>query len=157
MKSTSYFYDGYRHGNEKTLGHRQSLTEKGSNLYTILKLLCERVRFLRLDKEYVVKNGEIVIVDEFTGRLQPGGDGARVCTRQLRLECDRSKESRTFASIRIKIFQALRQIVGHDWYRQKPRLKNFTKVYGLDVARFRPTALLRLDRNDLIYQPKRAN
>jgi preprotein translocase subunit SecA len=37
-----------------------------------------------VDKEYVVKDGEVIIVDEFTGRLMPGRRGATVCTRRSR-------------------------------------------------------------------------
>ncbi len=36
------------------------------------------------DVEYVVKEGQVVIVDEFTGRLMPGGDGATGCIRRSR-------------------------------------------------------------------------
>ena len=39
---------------------------------TILKPPCARKALFHLDKEYVVKNGEIIIVDEFTGRMMPG-------------------------------------------------------------------------------------
>ena len=40
-------------------------------MFIILKLPCEPRRFNR-DKKYVVRDGEVIIVDEFTGRLQPG-------------------------------------------------------------------------------------
>jgi len=36
----------------------------------------------RLDHQYVVQEGEVIIVDDFTGRLMKGGAGRMVCTRQ---------------------------------------------------------------------------
>jgi len=38
----------------------------------------------RRDVQYVVKDGEVIIVDEFTGRLMPGGAGRTGCTRRSR-------------------------------------------------------------------------
>ena len=36
------------------------------------------------DQHYVVQNGEVIIVDEFTGRLMPAGAGPTACTRRSR-------------------------------------------------------------------------
>jgi len=41
-------------------------------------------KLFQKDKEYIVRNGEVVIVDEFTGRMMPGGATRRACTKPWR-------------------------------------------------------------------------
>ncbi len=57
---------------EKLLGIDNLYTEKGIKFVHHLETAVKARALYTRDKEYVVKNGEVVIVDEFTGRLQPG-------------------------------------------------------------------------------------
>jgi preprotein translocase subunit SecA len=54
------------------LGIDNIYTEKGIKYVHHLETAVRAKALFHLDKEYVVRNGEVVIVDEFTGRLQPG-------------------------------------------------------------------------------------
>lgn len=57
---------------EKFLGFRKSYEEKNLLALIMLKNALKLHYIMKKDKEYVVKDGEIVIVDEFTGRLSEG-------------------------------------------------------------------------------------
>ena len=57
---------------EKALGVGNIYTEKGIKYVHHLETAIRAKALFHKDKEYVVKNGEIIIVDEFTGRMMPG-------------------------------------------------------------------------------------
>ena len=56
------------------------------------------------DVNYVVQDGEVLIVDEFTGRTMPGAAGRRDCTRRSRRRkaCSVKGETQTLATITIQ-------------------------------------------------------
>jgi len=107
------------------------------------------------DKEYVVRDGEVMIVDEFTGRLQPGrrwSEGlhqAIEAKEGVRIQ----RETRTYASITyqnyFRMYKKLAGMTGTALTSQE----EFYTVYGLDVVPV-PTnrPVQRIDRNDLIFQ-----
>ncbi len=68
------------------------------------------------DVNYVVEQGEVVIVDEFTGRLMPGRNGATACTRRSRPRkaCDQGREPDPGHDHAAELLQALRQDLRHD-------------------------------------------
>lgn len=110
------------------------------------------------DKEYVVRNGEIVIVDEFTGRLQPGrrwSDGLHQAI-EAKEGVPIQKESRTYASITFqnyfRMYNKLAGMTGTGLTSQE----EFYSVYKLDVIPV-PTHhnIQRLDHNDLIFQTEK--
>ena len=107
------------------------------------------------DKEYVVRDGEVVIVDEFTGRLQPGrrwSDGLHQAV-EAKEGVAIQKESKTFASITyqnyFRMYGKLSGMTGTALTSQE----EFLTVYNLEVIPV-PTnrVVRRLDHNDLIYQ-----
>jgi len=107
------------------------------------------------DKEYVVRGEEIVIVDEFTGRMQPGrrwSDGLHQAI-EAKEGVPLQKESKTFASITFqnyfRMYDKLAGMTGTGLTSQE----EFYSVYKLDVIPI-PThnAVKRNDRNDLIFQ-----
>src|SRR5690606_23267424 len=57
---------------EQMLGIDNIYTDKGIRFVHHLESAVKAKALYRRDKEYVVRDGEVVIVDEFTGRLQPG-------------------------------------------------------------------------------------
>ncbi|XXG30731.1 MAG: hypothetical protein WJ306_11970 [Ferrovum myxofaciens] len=70
------------------------------------------------DQHYVVQNGEVVIVDEFTGRMMPGrrwSEGIHQAI-EAKEQVDIQNESQTLASITFQeLFPTLREIGGNDW------------------------------------------
>lgn len=153
-KSISLTDTGITHA-EKLLGVDNIYTEKGikyvHHLETAVKA---RALFIR-DKEYVVKDGEVVIVDEFTGRLQPGrrwSEGLHQAI-EAKEKVSIQKESRTFASITFQnYFRLYTQLSGMTGT-ARTSAEEFFKVYGLHVVTV-PTnkPVARIDKNDLIFK-----
>lgn len=107
------------------------------------------------DKEYVVRNGEIIIVDSFTGRMQEGRRYADGLHQALEAKegVAIKQESKTLASITyqnyFKFYQTLAGMTGT----AKTSAEEFGKVYGVEVITIpthRPIA--RIDHTDLIFQ-----
>ena len=106
------------------------------------------------DKEYVVRNGEVVIVDEFTGRLQPGrrwSDGLHQAVEAkegLRIQ----KESVTYATITLQnYFRMYKKLAGMTGT-AVTESEEFIKIYNLDVVTV-PTNVpgIRIDNQDHVY------
>ena len=107
------------------------------------------------DKEYVIRDGEVVIVDEFTGRLQPGrrwSDGLHQAVEAkegLRIQ----RESVTYATITLQnYFRMYRKLAGMTGT-AATESDEFFRIYGLEVVEI-PTNLpmQREDHTDLVYQ-----
>ena len=110
------------------------------------------------DQDYIVKDGEILIVDEFTGRVMPGrrfSDGLHQCI-EAKEHVDVKRESRTLATITFQNF--------FNKYDKKCGMtgtalteeNEFREIYGMDVVVV-PTNLpvARIDHNDAIYKTKK--
>ena len=109
----------------------------------------------RKDKEYVVKDGEVVIVDEFTGRLMPGrrwSDGLHQAVEAkegLKIQ----RETRTFATITIQnYFRMYKKLAGMTGT-AATEAEELYKVYKLEVTQI-PTnkPMVRRDLPDLVYR-----
>ena len=111
------------------------------------------------DKEYVVRDGEVVIVDEFTGRLQPGrrwSDGlhqAIEAKEGLKVQ----RESVTYATITLQNYFRMYQKLSGMTGTAATEAEEFLKIYRLDVVVV-PTnkPMVREDLHDLIYQTEQA-
>ena len=110
------------------------------------------------DVDYVVSNNEIVIVDEFTGRLSEGrrySDGLHQAL-EAKEGVEIQEESQTLAEITYQnYFRAYDKLAGMTGTAQTEATE-FAQIYGLDVISI-PTNLpiKRLDKNDLIYNTER--
>ena len=107
------------------------------------------------DKEYVVRDGEIVIVDEFTGRMMPGRrwSGGLHQAVEAKEGVKIQKESRTFATITFQnYFRLYKKLSGMTGTAQTSA-EEFYKVYKLNVVTI-PTnrAMIRIDSADRIYK-----
>ncbi len=107
------------------------------------------------DRDYVVKNGEVIIVDEFTGRMLLGRryQGGLHQAIEAKEGVFVKEESRTYAKISIQnYFRMYKKISGMTGTAQTSA-EEFHKVYGLEVVSI-PTnnPLVRDDRDDLIYK-----
>ena len=111
------------------------------------------------DKEYVVRDGDVVIVDEFTGRLQPGrrwSDGLHQAVEAkegLKIQ----RESITYATITLQnYFRLYRKLSGMTGT-ANTEADEFLKIYRLDVTMI-PTNLpmARDEASDLVFQSEEA-
>lgn len=140
---------------EKELGIENIYTEKGIKFVHHLETAVRAKALFEANKDYVVKDGEVIIVDEFTGRMQPGrrwSDGLHQAI-EAKEGLDVQKESRTFASITFQnYFRLYKKLSGMTGTAQTSA-EEFYKVYGLDTISI-PTHrdVQRIDRDDLIYQ-----
>src|SRR6185503_7285453 len=86
---------------EKLLNVGNIYTEKGIKYVHHLETAVRAKALYKLDHEYVVRNDEVVIVDTFTGRLQPGRRWSEGLHQAIEAKegVKIQKESRTMASI----------------------------------------------------------
>ena len=140
---------------EKALGVENIYTEKGVKFIHHLENAIKAKSLFKKDKQYVVKDNEVMIVDEFTGRMQPGrrwSDGlhqAIEAKEGLKVQ----QESRTYASITYQNFFRMYDKLSGMSGTAKTNAEEFLKVYGLDVVSVTPnTEVIRMDREDLIFQ-----
>ena len=111
------------------------------------------------DRDYVVKDGKVIIVDEFTGRLMIGrrySDGlhqAIEAKEGVRIE----RESQTLASITFQnYFRMYEKLAGMTGTAETEEAE-FRKIYGMDVVVI-PTnmPMIREDHPDLVYKTEKA-
>jgi preprotein translocase subunit SecA len=140
---------------EKILGIDNIYTDRGVKYVHHLETAVRAKALFHKDKEYVVRNGEVVIVDEFTGRLQPGRRWSEGLHQAIEAKegAHIQRESRTYASITYQnFFRLYKKLSGMTGTALTSR-EEFFKVYGLNtiaVPTNRPVA--RVDHNDLIFQ-----
>lgn len=109
----------------------------------------------KLDRDYVVKDGQVIIVDEFTGRLMFGrrySEGlhqAIEAKENVKIE----RESQTLATITFQNFFRMYKKLAGMTGTAKTEEQEFMNIYGLDVVEV-PTNLpmLRQDLPDIIYR-----
>ncbi|MEX0849409.1 MAG: preprotein translocase subunit SecA [Candidatus Dependentiae bacterium] len=127
-------------------------------LHHINQALKANVLFKR-DVEYVVKDGEVLIVDEFTGRILPGrrySDGLHQAI-EAKEGVTIEKETQTLASITLQNYFRLYNKLAGMTGTAVTESEEFYKIYKLDVLAI-PTnkPLVRKDENDLIFLNKDA-
>lgn len=135
---------------------------KGSNLYDgenaflvhhVNNALKAHKLFAR-DKDYMVKNNEIIIIDEFTGRMMPGrrySDGLHQ-SLEAKENVEIQAESQTLASITFQnYFRMYKKLAGMTGT-ATTEAEEFSNIYNLEVIAI-PTNLpiQRIDDNDEIY------
>jgi preprotein translocase subunit SecA len=156
--------------------HSASLTEEGvevaerytgvGNLYDpanmeLLHCIEQSLKahtLYNLDKQYIVKDGEVIIVDEFTGRTMPGrrwSDGLHQAVESkegVKIEA----ENQTLATITLQnYFRMYAKLAGMTGTAET-EASEFANIYKLDVAVI-PTnsSMVRKDASDVIYRTER--
>ena len=114
---------------------------------------------MKRDRDYVVKDGEIVIVDEFTGRLMEGrrySDGLHQAI-EAKEGLEVRRESQTLASITFQNYFRMYNKLSGMTGTAKTEEDEFLKIYKLPVIVI-PTnkPIARIDHPDVIYKTKRA-
>jgi preprotein translocase subunit SecA len=153
-----------------------ALTEQGiatcerlisvDNLYdpqhiTVLHHIQQALRahaLFRRDVDYMVKDGQVVIVDEFTGRLMPGrrwSDGLHQAVEAkegVRIE----RENQTLATITFQNYFRMYEKLAGMTGTAETEAEEFAKIYKLDVTVI-PTnrALIRINHPDVVYKTER--
>ncbi len=110
------------------------------------------------DKDYVVKDDEVLIVDEFTGRIMPGrrySDGLHQAI-EAKEHVNVKRESRTLATITFQNFFNKYKKKGGMTGTAQTEEKEFRNIYGMDVIVI-PTnrPVIRKDLNDAVYKTKK--
>ncbi len=110
------------------------------------------------DVDYVIKDGEVVIVDEFTGRLMPGrrwSDGLHQAVEAkegVRIR----EENQTLASITIQNYFRMYDKLGGMTGTADTEAVEFKKIYDLDVVVIPPNRpMVRADHPDVVYKTER--
>jgi preprotein translocase subunit SecA len=113
----------------------------------------------RKDVEYMIQGGEVVIVDEFTGRLMPGrrwSDGLHQAI-EAKENVEVKNENQTLATITFQnFFRMYKKLAGMTGTADTEAVE-FKKIYNLDVSVI-PTnkPIMRLDEEDLVYKTEKA-
>lgn len=129
------------------------------DLYRNIRLAIRANFLMKKDRDYVVKDNQVIIVDEFTGRLQIGrrfNDGLHTAIEakeNIRIK----DENQVIATITYQnLFRMYRKISGMTGT-AKTEEEEFRNIYGLDIVVI-PTnkPVMRIDENDLIYKTREA-
>lgn len=131
--------------------------ERSERLHNIAQLLKAYSLFTK-DDEYVVQNGQVMIVDEFTGRILPGrrySDGlhqAIEAKENVKIE----GETQTMATVTIQNFFRLYKKLAGMTGTAETEASEFYEIYKLDVVAI-PTnrPIVRRDMDDLVYKTRR--
>ena len=113
---------------------------------------------MKRDRDYVVKDGEVIIVDEFTGRMMYGrrySDGLHQAI-EAKEGCKVERESQTLATITFQNYFRMYDKLAGMTGTAKTEEQEFIKIYGLEVFQI-PTnkPIRRVDLPDAIYKTKR--
>ncbi len=140
---------------EKALGLENIYTDAGIKYVHHLETATRAKALFEKDTDYVVKDDEIIIVDEFTGRLQPGRRWSEGLHQAIEAKegVKIQKESRTFASITFQNFFRLYNKLSGMTGTALTSEEEFYKVYHIETFSI-PTnkEIKRQDKNDLIFQ-----
>ena len=110
------------------------------------------------DVDYIVKDGEVLIVDEFTGRLMPGrrySDGLHQAL-EAKERVNIEEENQTLATITFQNFFRMYKKLSGMTGTAETEAAEFKKIYNLDVVGI-PTHrdMIRLDDGDAVYRSER--
>jgi len=153
--------DGHQHAEE--LLEKAGMLPENSSLYdaaniNLMHHLNAALRAHSLfhnEQQYVVQNGEIIIVDEFTGRLMPGRRWSEGLHQAVEAKegVEIQKENQTLATITFQnYFRMYKKLAGMTGTADTEAYE-FQQIYGLETVII-PThhPMIRKDMNDLVYQ-----
>jgi preprotein translocase subunit SecA len=143
---------------EKALGVGNIYSEMGIKYVHHLETAVKAKALFERDRDYVVKDGEVIIVDEFTGRLQPGRRWSEGLHQAIEAKegVKVQEESRTFATVTLQNYFRLYEKLSGMTGTAQTSAEEFMKTYGLPVVSI-PTNVpsKRVDLPDLIFQTER--
>jgi preprotein translocase subunit SecA len=140
---------------EKMLGMKDIYNEGGIMFVHHLEQALKAEILFKRDKDYVVKEGEVIIVDEFTGRLMPGrrfSEGLHQAI-EAKENVKVQKESRTLATITFQNYFRLYNKLAGMTGTAVTNAEEFSKVYKLDVIIIPSNKpIIRIDCVDSVYK-----
>jgi len=144
---------------EKALGVDNIYAEGGIGLVHHLEQALRAKALFKRDRDYVVEGGEVIIVDEFTGRKMPGrrySEGLhQAIEAKERVKIQR--ESRTMATVTFQNFFRLYEKLSGMTGTAVTEAEEFGKIYKLEVVVIPTNRInLRLDHPDRIYKTEEA-
>ncbi len=140
---------------ERMLGYGNLYDPSNMEMLHCLQQALVAHTLYHLDKQYINRDGEVVIVDEFTGRVMPGrrwSDGLHQAVEAkegVKIE----KETQTYATITLQnYFRMYHKLSGMTGTAETESVE-FAKIYNLDVTSI-PTnqRMIRKDNSDVIYR-----
>lgn len=139
---------------EKILGVENLYEKDFDTIHHIENALRARAHYLK-DREYLVTDGQVIIVDEFTGRLMPGrrwSDGLHQAV-EAKEGVPIQQESKTLATISFQNYFRMYDHLSGMTGTAATEADEFKKIYNLDVIVI-PThrAVSRRDNSDLVYK-----
>ena len=153
MKAVSFTENG-QNNVVKSLGHDPWAENDIAATHQLESALRAKTLFLK-DRDYVVKNGEIIIIDEFTGRMLPGRRWSAGLHQAVEAKegVDIQPESTTLATITLQNYFRLYKKLSGMTGTALTSAEEFDKVYKLDVVVI-PThrPMVRKDFQDKIYK-----
>jgi preprotein translocase subunit SecA len=143
---------------ERILGVHNLYEESFETIHYIENAIKARALFHK-DKDYVIKDNEVIIVDEFTGRLMHGrrwSDGLHQAV-EAKEGVPVQRESQTWATITFQNYFRLYKKLAGMTGTAATEAEEFKKIYNLDVVTI-PThrPIQRIDENDLIFKTQRS-
>jgi preprotein translocase subunit SecA len=145
---------------EKVFGKEKAYKDyaKKSETLANLRALLKAYSLFEKDVEYVVQEGRVIIVDQFTGRLMPGrrfSDGlhqAIEAKERVRVQ----EETQTFATITIQNYFRMYEKLAGMTGTAATEANEFWQIYKLDVVEI-PTKepVRRIDYEDIVYRSRR--
>ena len=144
---------------EQWLGVENLYVEGGIRMLHHIEQALKAEYLFKRDKEYVVDNDEVIIIDEFTGRKMPGRRYSEGLHQAIEAKegVAIQRESQTLATITFQnLFRMYRKLSGMTGT-AKTEEEEFFKIYGLEVFVI-PTNKLdhRIDHSDRIYKHNKA-
>ena len=149
-----------RHGVEKAekfFGIENLTAPENSEIHHHVQLAIKAHGIMHRDTDYVIKDGQVIIVDTFTGRLMPGrrySDGLhQAIEAKERVKIQR--ENRTIATITFQnYFRMYKKLSGMTGTALSEE-NEFREIYDLDVVVV-PTnkPMIRIDHNDVVYKTR---
>ncbi|MCX6755060.1 MAG: preprotein translocase subunit SecA [Candidatus Nomurabacteria bacterium] len=143
---------------ETALGIDNIYTEKGIKYVHHLETAVKAMAIFENDKDYVIKEGEVIIVDPFTGRLQPGRRWSEGIHQAIEAKegVKIEKETRSSGSITFQNYFRFYEKLSGMTGTADTSAEEFLKVYGIDVIII-PThrSVVRIDHSDVIFQTEK--
>jgi len=144
---------------EKALGVESIAQEGGLELQHHIQAALKAHTLFHRDKEYIVKMGEVIIVDEFTGHLQPGrrySDGIHQAI-EAKEGVPVQEEQQTVATITYQNFFRLYDKLAGMTGTAKTEEAEFQRIYNMPVIAIPPNKpVARLDHSDVVCKTQEA-
>ena len=146
--------------------HAEGILPEGQSLYdpestTIVHHVTNALRAHKVfhkDKEYIVRDGEVVLVDEFTGRMMPGRRMSEGLHQAIEAKegCKIQPENVTLASVTFQNYFRLYKTLSGMTGTASTEADEFESIYGLGVVEI-PTnrAIARIDEDDAVFRTAR--